>query len=234
MEVTPGWLLSALAAVAGAAIVGLVVVPERRLRQKTFLVRDHGRRRRRRGAGGALVRGRGDAAAGGRALAAARDAGDAARSSANTTRISLRVRAILATRRGAEPGANLALLGDKRFLFSDSGESFLMFGVRGRSWIALGAAGRPPRRADGAALAVSRAGRRPRRAARLLRPRPRRPARRGRAGLLDPEDRRVAPPCRWTASRWRAAGAETCAATGARPARRARLRGAGRRRRRPP
>ena len=34
--------------------------------------------------------------------------------------------------------AHLALLGDKRFLFSDSGETFLMFGVRGRSWIAMG------------------------------------------------------------------------------------------------
>jgi phosphatidylglycerol lysyltransferase len=34
--------------------------------------------------------------------------------------------------------ANLALLGDKHFLFSDSGRSFIMFGVRGGSWIALG------------------------------------------------------------------------------------------------
>jgi len=50
-----------------------------------------------------------------------------------------RVRAILAKAEDAEPWANLALLGDKRFLFSASGESFLMFGVRGRSWIALGA-----------------------------------------------------------------------------------------------
>jgi phosphatidylglycerol lysyltransferase len=49
-----------------------------------------------------------------------------------------RVRAILAKADIAEPGSNLALLGDKRFLFSASGESFLMFGVRGRSWIALG------------------------------------------------------------------------------------------------
>src|SRR5262249_52487740 len=37
-----------------------------------------------------------------------------------------------------EPASNLALLGDKRFLFSASGQSFLMFGVRGRSWIAMG------------------------------------------------------------------------------------------------
>jgi phosphatidylglycerol lysyltransferase len=48
------------------------------------------------------------------------------------------VRAILASAEIAEPSANLALLGDKRFLFSASGDSFLMFGVRGRSWVALG------------------------------------------------------------------------------------------------
>lgn len=49
-----------------------------------------------------------------------------------------RVRAILAAAEVAEPASNLALLGDKRFLFSTSGASFLMFGVRGRSWISLG------------------------------------------------------------------------------------------------
>jgi phosphatidylglycerol lysyltransferase len=49
-----------------------------------------------------------------------------------------RVRAILEKAEAAEPSSNLALLGDKRFLFSASGESFMMFGVRGRSWIALG------------------------------------------------------------------------------------------------
>jgi phosphatidylglycerol lysyltransferase len=49
-----------------------------------------------------------------------------------------RVRAILATCEGASPDAGLALLGDKRFLFSESGRSFLMFGVRSRSWIAMG------------------------------------------------------------------------------------------------
>jgi phosphatidylglycerol lysyltransferase len=50
-----------------------------------------------------------------------------------------RVRAILAAAEVCTPEAKLALLGDKRFLFSESGQSFLMFGVRGRSWIALGA-----------------------------------------------------------------------------------------------
>ena len=49
-----------------------------------------------------------------------------------------RVRAILAKAEFAEPSSNLALLGDKRFLFSASGESFLMFGVRRRAWVALG------------------------------------------------------------------------------------------------
>ncbi|QUD87706.1 GNAT family N-acetyltransferase [Phenylobacterium montanum] len=49
-----------------------------------------------------------------------------------------RVRAILASAEDVDPPANLALMGDKRFLFSASGKSFLMFGVRGRSWIALG------------------------------------------------------------------------------------------------
>src|SRR5439155_23154797 len=34
--------------------------------------------------------------------------------------------------------ANLALLGDKPLLFSPSGNAFLMYGVEGRSWIAMG------------------------------------------------------------------------------------------------
>ena len=34
--------------------------------------------------------------------------------------------------------SNLALLGDKSFLFSSSGQSFLMYGIQGRSWIAMG------------------------------------------------------------------------------------------------
>lgn len=33
----------------------------------------------------------------------------------------------------------LALTGDKRLLFSDNGNAFIMYGVKGRSWIALGA-----------------------------------------------------------------------------------------------
>ena len=134
MEVTPGWLVSAFAALAGAAIAGWW----------SFQNADYG--------GKSWVGAIADA-----------DAARAIRSSAAAAVLLLafgiwrlvatpatpkvageddpdfsRVRAILESADGAEPGANLALLGDKRFLFSDSGRSFLMFGVRGRSWIAMG------------------------------------------------------------------------------------------------
>jgi len=44
--------------------------------------------------------------------------------------------AIIASDRNSQ--ANLALLGDKPLLFSPSGNAFLMYGVEGRSWIAMG------------------------------------------------------------------------------------------------
>jgi len=34
--------------------------------------------------------------------------------------------------------ANLALLGDKSFLFNQKGDSFIMYGIEGKSWIAMG------------------------------------------------------------------------------------------------
>jgi phosphatidylglycerol lysyltransferase len=37
-----------------------------------------------------------------------------------------------------EAYANLALLGDKAFLFSERGNAFIMYGVEGRSWVAMG------------------------------------------------------------------------------------------------
>jgi phosphatidylglycerol lysyltransferase len=37
-----------------------------------------------------------------------------------------------------EVSANLALLGDKRLLFSPEGDAFIMYAVEGRSWIAMG------------------------------------------------------------------------------------------------
>lgn len=55
-----------------------------------------------------------------------------------------RAAAILAHADYARPDAWLALAADKDLLFSPSGESFLMFALRGRHWIAIGAPnGRP-------------------------------------------------------------------------------------------
>ena len=136
MEVTPGWMVSAIAAMVGAAIVGWWSFQNVDYGQKTFL--------------GAIFNPDADAARAVRSSAAAaalllafglwrliatpappRVAGD-------HDPDFLKVRAILAAAENAEPGSNLALLGDKRFLFSESGRSFLMFGVRGRTWIAMG------------------------------------------------------------------------------------------------
>ncbi len=135
MEITPGWLLSAVAAVGGAGLAGWW----------SFQHLD--------AANASVLK-----------IVADQDAERALRSSAGAAALLLaigvwrllvtpakppiigetdpefpRVLAILANAECAEPWANLALRGDKRFLFSPSGESFLMFGVRGRSWIALGA-----------------------------------------------------------------------------------------------
>src|SRR5580698_8991863 len=136
MEVTPGWMVSAIAAMVGAAIVGWWSFQNVDYGQQTFL--------------GAIFDPSADAARAVRSSAAAaalllafglwrlvatpappRVAGD-------YDPDFIRVRSILATAENAEPGSNLALLGDKRFLFSESGGSFLMFGVRGRSWLAMG------------------------------------------------------------------------------------------------
>ncbi|RJF87523.1 bifunctional lysylphosphatidylglycerol flippase/synthetase MprF [Oleomonas cavernae] len=46
------------------------------------------------------------------------------------------IRALVAA--SPKPHAALALLGDKRFLTADGGKAFLMYGVSGRSWIAMG------------------------------------------------------------------------------------------------
>jgi phosphatidylglycerol lysyltransferase len=47
-----------------------------------------------------------------------------------------RAAAVIASEKNSQ--ANLALLGDKPLLFSPTGKSFLMYGVEGRSWIAMG------------------------------------------------------------------------------------------------
>ena len=136
MEITPGWMVSAVAAMAGAAIVGWWTFSNVDYGQKTFL--------------GAIFNPDADAARAVRSSAAAAVLLLAfglwrLLATPATPRVVgeddpefVRVRSILAAAEAAEPGSNLALLGDKRFLFSESGQSFLMFGVRGRSWIAIG------------------------------------------------------------------------------------------------
>ena len=49
---------------------------------------------------------------------------------------SLAVREAVAA--SGDSGSNLALLGDKRFLVSRSGKAFIMYQVKGRSWISMG------------------------------------------------------------------------------------------------
>jgi phosphatidylglycerol lysyltransferase len=47
-------------------------------------------------------------------------------------------RALPVIERSGDTTAHLALLGDKLLLFSDTGRSFVMYGIEGRSWIAMG------------------------------------------------------------------------------------------------
>ena len=135
MEVTPGWLISALAAVIGAGLLGLWSFQHADYGDKPFwaVMADADAARAIRGWAGAAVL----LLAFGvwRLFATVATPKVVGESDPELGR----VRAILASAEEAEPGSNLAVLGDKRFLFSQSGESFLMFGVRGRSWISLGA-----------------------------------------------------------------------------------------------
>ena len=134
MELTPGWLFSALAIVVGAGVLGRWVFNNASYADESVwrVLADQDAERAVRGTVGAglLLLGVGVW----RLIATParpRVVGEADPDFA-------RVRAVLATAEDAPPEAGLALLGDKRFLFSETGRSFLMFGVRGRSWIALG------------------------------------------------------------------------------------------------
>jgi lysylphosphatidylglycerol synthetase-like protein (DUF2156 family) len=135
MEVTPGWLISAFAAVAGAGLLGIWSFQHADYGDKPFwaVMADADAARAMRGwaAAAVLLFGFGIW----RLFASAATPKVVGEDDPELGR----VRAILAKAEEAEPGSNLAMLGDKRFLFSASGESFLMFGVRGRSWISLGA-----------------------------------------------------------------------------------------------
>jgi phosphatidylglycerol lysyltransferase len=132
LEVTPGWLLSALAAIAGAGLAGWWSFQNLNQAGASVLNELGDPDRAIRSSAGAAV----FLLAVGvwRLLATPATPRVVGESDPDF----LRVRAILAEAECAEPASNLALRGDKRFLFSPSGASFLMFGVRGRSWIALG------------------------------------------------------------------------------------------------
>jgi phosphatidylglycerol lysyltransferase len=135
MEFTPGWLFSAAAALGGAGLAGWWSFQNLDYANRSFLkvMGDADAERAIRSSAGAavfLI-----------AIGVWRLLATPAKPSVvgETDPDFCRVKSILADAECAEPGSNLALRGDKRFLFSPSGKSFLMFGVRGRSWIALGA-----------------------------------------------------------------------------------------------
>jgi len=134
MEITPGWLLSAAALLAGAGFLGWWSFHSVGNMDQPLLrmLADADTERAIRSSVGAAIL----LMAVGiwRLFATAATPAVAGEDDPNFAR----VRAILASAESAEPESNLALLGDKRFIFSDSGESFLMFGVRGRSWVAMG------------------------------------------------------------------------------------------------
>jgi lysylphosphatidylglycerol synthetase-like protein (DUF2156 family) len=134
MEITPGWLFSAACAVAGTGLLGLWSFQHADYADQAWwrvMADADAERAVRAWAGAALAL---FAFGLWRLLASAATPGVTGEADPEFAR----VRNILSLAEVAEPGSNLALLGDKRFLFSASGDSFLMFGVRGRSWIALG------------------------------------------------------------------------------------------------
>lgn len=145
MEVTPGWLISAACLVAGAGLIGVWSYEHADYGEHPFwrvMVDADVARSMRAWAGAAIAL---------LAFGLWRMVGQAATPPivGEDDPEFARVRHILANAGLARPNSNLALLGDKRFLFSPSGESFLMFGVRGRSWIALAPpVGRPEERLE--------------------------------------------------------------------------------------
>ena len=135
MEITPGWLLSATCLVVGAGLLGLWSFEHADYGELPWwkvMADEDSARSLRAWVGAALAL----LAIGiWRLLASAATPPIVGEEDPQFER----VRAILAQAEMSKPISNLALLGDKRFLFSASGDSFLMFGVRGRSWIALSA-----------------------------------------------------------------------------------------------
>lgn len=56
----------------------------------------------------------------------------------NSDTVMEKVRAVMASAENATSEASLALIGDKKFMFSDSGNSFIMYGVKGQNWLSMG------------------------------------------------------------------------------------------------
>lgn len=145
VQLTPGWLASAFALVVGAAALGMVTFRSEEVTERSvwgvLVDRDAERALRATIGAAGLLLGVGLwrlLATPARPRVVGEDDPDFAR-----------VRAVLAGAEDAPPDGGLALLGDKRFLFSASGRSFLMFGARGRSWVALGMpVGAPAERAE--------------------------------------------------------------------------------------
>ncbi len=134
MEITPGWLLSAVCALAGVGLLGIWSFQHSDYADRPWwkVMADADAARAMRAWAGAAIGLFGFGLWHLFATAATPPVVGEADPDFK------RVRDILARAEVAEPGSNLALLGDKRFLFSASGDSFLMFGVRGRTWVALG------------------------------------------------------------------------------------------------
>lgn len=73
-----------------------------------------------------------------------------------TEELDRKIEAVVSDPRTPHPEAALAFLPDKRFHFSDDGEAFAMFGVRGRNWIVMGPPMGPPEKARGLAFDLMR------------------------------------------------------------------------------
>lgn len=50
----------------------------------------------------------------------------------------VKIKQVLAEAENPGSESNLAYMGDKQFLFSQSGKSFIMYGIKGRNWVAMG------------------------------------------------------------------------------------------------
>ncbi|MEM5516536.1 phosphatidylglycerol lysyltransferase domain-containing protein [Henriciella sp. AS95] len=64
-----------------------------------------------------------------------------------TPELDRKIAAVVSDPRTPQPDAALAFLPDKHFHFTDEGDAFAMFGVRGRNWIVMGPPMGPPDRA---------------------------------------------------------------------------------------